>query len=88
MRDQRAKERRLWTPGIWSTDAYIREWAGRETEDKDADVCIVPLQSLHGRWVARVGLAQKGQPVERLREDEDAGRDANAGADREMLALP
>lgn len=64
MRDQRRPEARMWTPGVWSTDDYIREWAGRQAPD--ADERIVPLQSLHGEWVARVRLDQDGQPVERL----------------------
>lgn len=64
MRDQRRSGAAMWTPGIWSTDDYIRQWAGRQLPD--AQECIVPLQSLHGSWVARVRLALDGQPVERL----------------------
>lgn len=78
MRDQRRAEGVMWTPGVWSTDDYIREWAGRQA--RDAVEWIVPLQSLHGRWVARVRLDQAGQPVERMREaDVHAQPDRPAG---------
>lgn len=73
MKEPRKTPGAAWTPGIWSTDDYIREWAGRQPWD--AEECIVPLQSLHGRWVARVRLGQEGQPVERQRQPDEAEAD-------------
>lgn len=53
----------LSSPGVWSTDDYIRRWAqsrGMEGE------CIVPLQSLHDEWQAKINFDLDGDPVERM----------------------
>lgn len=51
------------SPGIWSTDDYIRRWAQSRGMRGE---CIVPLQSLHDEWKARINFDQDGQPVERI----------------------
>jgi len=52
------------TPGIWSTDDYIRRWA--RSHGMATGECIVPLQSLHDQWVARIDFDKQGEPVERM----------------------
>jgi hypothetical protein len=52
------------TPGTWSTDEYIRRWA--RSHGMATGECIVPLQSLHDQWIARIDFDQQGEPVERL----------------------
>ncbi|WP_141104039.1 hypothetical protein [Noviherbaspirillum denitrificans] len=50
------------SPGVWSTDDYIRRWAqslGMTGE------CVVPLQSLQNEWKAKINFDVEGQPVER-----------------------
>lgn len=54
-------------PGVWSTDDYIRKWTVRHRASKDLQ--LIPLQSLHGFWMARVRLDEPGQPVERFAVD-------------------
>jgi hypothetical protein len=51
-------------PGVWSTDDYIRRWAKEQGE------CLVPLQSLHEFWLAKVHFNKPGQPVERIKKSE------------------
>lgn len=63
-------------PGVWSTDDYIRAWAVKQ--GWGAGACIVPLQSLHDSWVAKVSFDAPGQPVERYMERRTI--DADAGA--------
>lgn len=55
------------SPGIWSTDEYIRRWA--RSHGMSSGECVVPLQSLHGQWMARIDFGQAGEPVERLASD-------------------
>jgi hypothetical protein len=52
-------------PGVWSTDDYIRSWARKHAAERE---CLVPLQSLHGFWLAKVHLNKPGQPVERIKQ--------------------
>ncbi|HJV84960.1 MAG TPA: hypothetical protein VJ698_05760 [Noviherbaspirillum sp.] len=51
------------SPGVWSTDDYIRRWAQSQGM---AGECIVPLQSLQGEWTAKINFDQDGHPVERI----------------------
>lgn len=51
------------SPGVWSTDDYIRRWAQSQGM---AGECIVPLQSLHDEWQAKINFDQDGHPVERI----------------------
>lgn len=51
-------------PGTWSTDEYIRRWA--RSHGMASGECVVPLQSLHDQWVARIDFSQRGEPVERV----------------------
>lgn len=53
-------------PGTWSTDDYIREWAINQGCNEGE--CLVPLQSLHGYWMARVNFDEGALPVERFTE--------------------
>lgn len=50
-------------PGVWSTDDYIRRWAQSQGMTGE---CIVPLQSLHDKWKAKINFDQDGHPVERI----------------------
>lgn len=50
-------------PGVWSTDDYIRRWAQSQGMVGE---CIVPLQSLHDEWKAKIHFDQDGHPVERI----------------------
>ncbi|KIF82841.1 hypothetical protein [Noviherbaspirillum autotrophicum] len=50
-------------PGVWSTDDYIRQWARQQGM---AGECIVPLQSLHDEWQAKINFDQDGHPIERI----------------------
>ena len=52
------------SPGTWSTDDYIRRWA--RSRGMVAGECIVPLQSLHDEWIARINFDEEGEPVERI----------------------
>jgi hypothetical protein len=54
------------SPGVWSTDDYIRRWAKSHGMD---GVCIVPLQSLQDEWFARINFDHAGQPVERRKSE-------------------
>lgn len=51
-------------PGTWSTDDYIRRWA--RSHCKAVGECIIELQSLQDRWLARIDFDQKQQPVSRI----------------------
>ena len=62
---QRTDRRRtpVLSPGVWSTDDYIRRWAlshGMKGE------CVVPLQSLQDEWKAKINFDLAGHPVERI----------------------
>ena len=61
-----AAQRTKAPPGTWSTDDYIRRWA--RSLGMSSGECIVPLQSLQDRWVARIDFDRAGAPVERLAE--------------------
>lgn len=65
---RRLKKNRC-APGIWSTDDYIRDWA--ISQGMNEGECLIPLQSLHGYWMARVNFNQSARPVERFTEDPD-----------------
>jgi hypothetical protein len=54
-------------PGVWSTDDYIRSWARKNGAKGE---CLVPLQSLHEFWLAKVHLNKPGQPVERIKKSD------------------
>ena len=56
------------TPGTWSTDEYIRRWA--RNHGMVSGECIIPLQSLHDQWVARIDFDKQGEPVERMTANE------------------
>ncbi|HYD93876.1 MAG TPA: hypothetical protein VEC01_01025 [Noviherbaspirillum sp.] len=51
-------------PGTWSTDDYIRRWAHGKGMTRGE--CVVELQSLHDKWIARIDFDRDGQPVERI----------------------
>lgn len=51
------------SPGVWSTDDYIRRWARSRGMRGE---CIVPLQSLHDEWQAKINFDRDGHPVERI----------------------
>lgn len=51
------------SPGVWSTDDYIRRWAKSQGMDGE---CVVPLQSLHDEWSAKINFDHAGHPVERI----------------------
>lgn len=61
----KSKERKVLaiSPGVWSTDDYIRRWAKSQGMD---GVCIVPLQSLHDEWSAKINFDLAGHPVQRI----------------------
>lgn len=63
MRKRNDRKALALSPGIWSTDDYIRRWAKSHGMDGE---CIVPLQSLHDAWSAKIYFDQAGQPVERI----------------------
>lgn len=52
------------SPGTWSTDDYIRRWAKNQGMKGE---CVVPLQSLHDEWCAKINFDRAGHPVERRR---------------------
>jgi len=51
------------SPGIWSTDEYIRKWAQSKGL---TGKCVVALQSLHDDWEAIIDFSQTGAPVSRI----------------------
>jgi hypothetical protein len=51
------------SPGVWSTDDYIRRWAQSRGMTGE---CVVPLQSLHGAWSAKINFDLVGHPVDRI----------------------
>ena len=63
MRKSDARRARGVSPGVWSTDEYIRRWAKSLGMDGE---CVVPLQSLHDEWSARINFDQAGHPVRRI----------------------
>ncbi|RZI43310.1 hypothetical protein EGT07_10765 [Herbaspirillum sp. HC18] len=69
-------------PGVWSTDDYIRAWALQQGHA--AGSCIVPLQSLHGFWSARVDFDQPGRPVERFADEEPTASDDTESSATEL----
>jgi hypothetical protein len=66
MRTKDAQSTTSFSPGIWSTDDYIRRWAYGMGMTRGA--CVVKLQSLHDNWFARIDFDQEGHPVERIVE--------------------
>lgn len=63
MRKAAGKKWPVLSPGIWSTDEYIRQWAKRQGM---AGECVVALQSLHDEWKAIISFDQDGHPVRRI----------------------
>lgn len=51
-------------PGTWSSDDYIRRWARGHGLARGE--CIVPLQSVHDEWIARIDFEREGEPIERV----------------------
>lgn len=85
MAKETAARKKDWTPGTWSTDDYIRSWAMQR--GMTSGECIVPLQSLHGYWEARILLDEKGQPVKRIYvADADEPASASSSQDRELVS--
>lgn len=62
--DKEIKSPRILSPGVWSTDDYIRRWALRRGIAKGK--CVIPLQSLHDEWIAEIHFDRAGHPVERI----------------------
>lgn len=64
IQDKEWKSPGVLSPGVWSTDDYIRRWALRRGMAKGK--CVIPLQSLHDEWIAQIDFDRKGHPVERI----------------------
>ena len=63
MQGRTRKSTPAFSPGIWSTDDYIRRWAQSQGMEGE---CIIPLQSLNDEWKAKIKFDQDGHPVERI----------------------